>query len=262
MKKILPTLLPLLSTAAIALVPQLQSFLIAFVTAHPAWSSFATAAALILNHWLPSPGAAPSDSTIAKIGTSALLCLCLVSLLIFPVGCTVPTVLDTVIADIPIATDITLSAVNIYEITDGVKEPQVAAEIQQYSGELATDLKLLSTLLAEYKASPNDGVLQRLDAGFNTAQGHLNSLFQAFHVTSPRTQAAASSVFNLVHGVLLSIARLLPPDKSAVAPAAAQVVSRADAGGFPENVFKPKDLADSFNWQMRNLNLSVRVRTH
>jgi hypothetical protein len=86
MKKLLPTLLPLLSTALIAIVPQLQHFLIAFVAAHPGWSSFATAAALILNHWLPSPGAVPADSTIAKAGTSLMLCFALITVP-FTTGC-------------------------------------------------------------------------------------------------------------------------------------------------------------------------------
>ena len=86
MKKLLPTLLPLFSTALIAIVPDLQHYLIGFVSAHPAISSFATAAGLIFNHWLPSPGSAPSDSTIAKIGTS-MLCIALVlSTLLFS-GC-------------------------------------------------------------------------------------------------------------------------------------------------------------------------------
>lgn len=86
MKKLLPTLIPLFSTAVIALVPQLQAFLVSFVSAHPAWTSFVTAAGLILNHWLPSPGTAPSDSTIAKIGTSALLCITIGAMLILS-GC-------------------------------------------------------------------------------------------------------------------------------------------------------------------------------
>src|ERR1044071_900637 len=86
MKKLLPTLLPLLSTGLIAIVPQLQHFLIAFVAAHPGWSSFATAAALILNHWLPSPGAVPADSTIAKAGTSLMLCFALITVP-FTTGC-------------------------------------------------------------------------------------------------------------------------------------------------------------------------------
>jgi hypothetical protein len=261
MKKLLPTLLPLLSTAIIAIVPDLQHYIIAFVSAHPALSSFATAAALILNHWLPSPGSPPSDSTIAKAGTALMLCFALTATP-FLTGCTPQTVLDQVIADIPIATDIALSAVNIYEATDGVKELQVAAEIQEYSGEVATDLKLLSSLLAEYKATPDDGVLKRLDAAFNTAQGHLGDLFNAFHVTSPRTQAAASAVFNLVHGILLNVANLLPPDKTTVAPQAAQVVARATALGPPAPVFKPKDLASYFNSQMKNLSVNVQVHAH
>ena len=87
MKKLLPTLLPLLSTALIAIVPDLQHYLIGFVAAHPAVSSLATAAGLIFNHWLPSPGSAPSDSTVAKIGTS-MLCVTLLLSTLFTTGCT------------------------------------------------------------------------------------------------------------------------------------------------------------------------------
>lgn len=87
MKKLLPSLLPLLSTAVIAIVPDLQHYLVTFVSAHPAVSSLATAAGLIFNHWLPSPGSVPSDSSIAKAGTALMLCFALISMPLMT-GCT------------------------------------------------------------------------------------------------------------------------------------------------------------------------------
>jgi hypothetical protein len=175
-------------------------------------------------------------------------------------GCNSLTDLDTVIADIPVATDIALSAVNIYEAIDGKQQPELEAEIKKYSGEVAADLNLIQSLLQEYKAGPNDAVLQRLDAGFDDAQNHLDALFKAFHLTSPRTQAAASAVFNLVHGVLLNVSHLLPPDKSKVAPAAAQVAARSAALGPSAPLYQPTDLAKHFNWSMEDLQVNVRVK--
>lgn len=86
-KKLLPSLLPLLSTAAVAIVPQLQTLLIDFVKTHPAWTSAGATVALILNHWLPSPGSVPSDSSVAKAGTALMLCFALITLP-FTTGCT------------------------------------------------------------------------------------------------------------------------------------------------------------------------------
>lgn len=86
-KKWLPSLLPLLSTAAVAIVPQLQAFLIEFVKTHPAWASVVATGGLIFNHWLPSPTSTPSDSTVGKIGsgiggslTALMLCFALIAL--------------------------------------------------------------------------------------------------------------------------------------------------------------------------------------
>jgi hypothetical protein len=204
----------------------------------------------------------PADSKTSgpSSGLAVLLCCALVLGTLPTTGCTSPTDLDTVIADIPVATDIALSAVNIYEAIDGVQDAELETTIKSISGEVAGDLNLLKSLLQEYKASPNDGVLQRLDATFNAAQTHLDALLAAFHFTSPRTQAAASAVFNLVHALLLNVARLLPPDKTTVAPAATQVVARSAALGPSAPLYKPKDLANRFNWTMQDLQVKVQVK--
>jgi hypothetical protein len=86
MKKWLPSLLPLLGTLVTAALPQVQHFIIQFVSTHPAWASVITAAGMIFNHLQPAPGAPPSDSTVAKIGTS-MLCLSLVLFTFFTTGC-------------------------------------------------------------------------------------------------------------------------------------------------------------------------------
>jgi hypothetical protein len=87
MKKLLPTLLPLLATIVTALVPDAQAFLGHFVTTHPAWASVIASAGLIFNHWIPSPNFTPSDSTIAKAGTALMLCFALITLPVMS-GCT------------------------------------------------------------------------------------------------------------------------------------------------------------------------------
>ena len=86
MKKLLPTLLPILGLAITAVSPDVQGAIAHFVAAHPALSGLFTVVSLIINHWLPSPGSSPSDSTIAKIGTASMLCIALV-LMLGLVGC-------------------------------------------------------------------------------------------------------------------------------------------------------------------------------
>lgn len=87
MKKWLPTLLPILGSLATAAVPQLQHFIVGFVTTHPAWASVLTALGMAINHQINPPGAVPSDSNVAKAGTALMLCFALITVPLMT-GCT------------------------------------------------------------------------------------------------------------------------------------------------------------------------------
>jgi hypothetical protein len=86
MKKLLPTLLPILGLAITAISPDVQAAISHFVSQHTALSGLFSVIGLIVNHWLPSPKSTPSDSTVAKIGTS-MLCITLILSTFFTTGC-------------------------------------------------------------------------------------------------------------------------------------------------------------------------------
>ncbi|HEX3584400.1 MAG TPA: hypothetical protein VH024_00280 [Candidatus Angelobacter sp.] len=87
MKKYLPTLLPILGFALTTVSPAVQQAIMHFVSTHPTWSALLAVLTPIINHWLPSPAASsPSDSTLAKIGTTSLLCLSLGAIVLLT-GC-------------------------------------------------------------------------------------------------------------------------------------------------------------------------------
>lgn len=88
MKKFLPSLLPILGLAITTVSPAVQSGLAHFVATHPAYAALVSAVSLILNHWLPSPNALPSDSTVAKAGTALMLCFAIVLVPMGMTGCT------------------------------------------------------------------------------------------------------------------------------------------------------------------------------
>lgn len=55
MTKLLPTLIPLVSTLIVAVSGTVQADLAKFVGAHTVFASVLTLVGLVVNHWLPSP---------------------------------------------------------------------------------------------------------------------------------------------------------------------------------------------------------------
>jgi hypothetical protein len=191
MKKLLPTLLPLLSTAIIAIVPDLQHYLIAFVSAHPAVSSFATAAALVLNHWLPSPGAVPADSTIAKAGTALMLCLALL-ILPFTTGCTQAEVvgaMQKVDTGLKIAKSVIPQAKLIVQELQQV-DPDAAEYLTPFLQKADPALDKLIAAAEAYIANPGNDAYQAVLNGVDafTAQVDQEALATA-GIKNPQSQA-------------------------------------------------------------------------
>lgn len=210
------------------------------------------ALALALYMWYRNGQSNPAQSkpTVPPAVTGVLL----IAILVFGlVGC---SQLDTVISDIPVATDIALSAVNIYEVVEGTPQPAVEAQIKEYSGELATDLNLLQAVLKEIKASPTNTAYQKADAVLAAAEGHLSALLTAAHVSNPRTQAAIGAVINLVQGVLDNVAKLLPQQNAQLAPFAAKL---AQTNSISAPSLKPGTAAKHFNQAMKDLGVKVSV---
>lgn len=214
------------------------------------------ALALALYMWYRNGEADPNQpkSGPPPVVTSAMTIILVFALIFGVAGC---SQLDTVIFDLPVATDIALSAVNIYEVVEGAPQPAVEAQIKKYSGELATDLHLLQAVLLDIKANGNATAYQKADAVLAAAQGHLSDLLKASHVTNPRTQAAIGAVINLVQAILDNVVKLLPQQNAHLAPFAATVASQAKQTAAP--ALKAGTAAKHFNQSMKELGINVRV---
>lgn len=219
------------------------------------------ALAVALYMWYRNGLSVQGKAAVASLATprgamSVLLCALLLVGMAPMQGCTASSVLDTVIADLPVAVDIALSFVNIYGTFDkSGANTKLLNEIKEYSDDAGSDLSLLRTLLEDYKASPADDLLVHIDTVFGSAQSHISQLENAFHVSNPQTQAAVAGAVALIRGVLASMAKILPPSKTQLAPHAAQVASSQDA-----REVKPKDLAKNFNAQMKASGVNVAIR--
>lgn len=88
MKKLIPTLLPLIGLAITAVSPQVQASISHFVALHTGYAGLISTIFLIVNHWLPSPTELPSNSSVARAGTAVMLCFALIVLPMMTTGCT------------------------------------------------------------------------------------------------------------------------------------------------------------------------------
>jgi hypothetical protein len=117
--------------------------------------------------------------------------------------------LDTVLADLPVAADIAISIVNIVSLPSGNAS---AAEVNDYAGKVAADLKLIESLIAQYKsnlAAAPGGVLARINAGLNDAQTNLTAILRAIGVSDAKVTAAVETAIASVKLILNDAALLI-----------------------------------------------------
>ncbi|HLJ88823.1 MAG TPA: hypothetical protein VKZ53_18535 [Candidatus Angelobacter sp.] len=143
-----------------------------------------------------------------KKSISVLMAFLLVSTLCIPVaGCSGLTA-DAVLTDLPIATDIALSVVTIV----GPSNEAYVAAVKEYSGKVAADLRLMKTLVDQYKASlvaAPSGTLTQINTALVDAQTNLTAILQAVGVSNPRTTAAVAAAVASVKLILGDVALLV-----------------------------------------------------
>ena len=139
------------------------------------------------------------------------------SICLAQIGCS-SNLIDTVLADLPIATDIAISVVNI--VSPG--NASYTAEVTEYAGKVGADLKLLESLIAQYKndlAAAPGGVIGQINAALSDAQSNLAAILQAVGVSDPKVTAAVAaavaSVKLILNDAALLIQQSAPPAVSA-----------------------------------------------
>jgi hypothetical protein len=234
MKKWLPTLLPILGTVITAVLPQVQHLIINFVSAHPAWSSVITALGLVVNHQLNPPGAAPSDYTVAKIGTS-MLCIALVLGVFFTTGCSysqaeVVVAVQKVEIGLKTAKGILPAASTIAQELAQTGNAEAAEYLNNFVSVADPALDKLIAASETYIGNPGNDNYQALLNGLDafTSQVDQQALKLA-GLKNPQSQQKAVAWIALVSTsahVVLAIAENYATNKQKKATAAAAVTAR------------------------------------
>lgn len=134
--------------------------------------------------------------------------------------------IDTVLADLPIAAEIAMSMVGI--VSAGA--PQHVQEVTEYAGKVSADLKLLESLIGQYKsllreqpgaaavpaaavqagaAAVPAGVLAQMNAALNDAEANLTAILNTVGVGDPKVTAAVAAAVGSVKLILSDAALLI-----------------------------------------------------
>ena len=100
---------------------------------------------------------------------SGILTILLIALPCIPLAGCGSSVIDTVLEDLPIAVDIAASVINIVSPGDA----ELTKEVTEYAGKVSGDLKLIESLIGQYKADlakAPAGVVRQINAALNDCQ--------------------------------------------------------------------------------------------
>jgi hypothetical protein len=126
-------------------------------------------------------------------------------------GCS-GSLIDTVLADLPVATDIAISVVSIVSPGNAAGGAGYVQQVTAYSGKASADLKLLESLITQYKsdlvAAPGSALAQ-MNAALNDCQANLASILQAVGVADPKVTAAVAAAVASVKLILSDVALLV-----------------------------------------------------
>jgi hypothetical protein len=152
---------------------------------------------------LPIRTVNPFKSLLAAIFSVLLTITPIVGL----TGCSA-SLLDTVLNDLPVAADIAISIVGIAGHGNGA----FVSQATQYSGKVCADIKLIESLVTQYKADLAGaplGVTGQINAALSDAQTNLSAILQAVGVTEPQTVAAVASAVGSIKLILSDVGLLI-----------------------------------------------------
>lgn len=129
-------------------------------------------------------------------------------------GCSAQWI-SVALADLPVLVQMALNIATFAEAAQGKVISAVdEAAIQSISSEASKDLNLLQSLYNEYKASPSDAGLQKINAAIAVIQQNLPALLQASHISDAALAAKVSAGVNLILTTVASFAALMPQASS------------------------------------------------
>lgn len=125
-----------------------------------------------------------------------------------------------VLKDLPTAISIAESIISILGLA-GVNQQQGVADITNWSGQIAGDLKLASSLISQYQtnlAKAPAGVIGELDTAVATVNTNLQSILNASHIYDAKVQAGIGVAVAGIDSVLLGLEAIIPPATVSVFP--------------------------------------------
>ena len=126
--------------------------------------------------------------------------------------------ISVALADLPVLVQMSLNIATLAETAQGrVISTADEAAIQSISSEASKDLNLLQSLYSEYKASPSDAGLQKINAAIVVIQQNLPALLQAAHIGDAALSQQVTAGVNLILTTVESFAMLMPQSSQAAA---------------------------------------------
>ena len=149
----------------------------------------------------------------SKLKSLLALVLALVSA---TTGCTSQWV-NVAVQDLPVLTQMALNIATLVSTLAAGKQASTAdvAVIQNISAQASRDLNLLQSLYNEYKASPNNTTLQKIQNIISGLNQNLPALLQAAHISNPILSVRVSAAINLIISTVNSVASLMPQSSAA-----------------------------------------------
>ena len=149
----------------------------------------------------------------SKLKSLLALVLALVSA---TTGCTSQWV-NVAVQDLPVLTQMALNIATLVSTLAAGKQASTAdvAVIQNISAQASRDLNLLQSLYNEYKATPNNTTLQKIQNIISGLNQNLPALLQAAHISNPILSVRVSAAINLIISTVNSVASLMPQSSAA-----------------------------------------------
>ena len=149
----------------------------------------------------------------SKLKSLLALVLALVSA---TTGCTSQWV-NVAVQDLPVLTQMALNIATLVSTLAAGKQASTAdvAVIQNISAQASLDLNLLQSMYNEYKATPNNTTLQKIQNIISGLNQNLPALLQAAHISNPILSVRVSAAINLIISTVNSVASLMPQSSAA-----------------------------------------------
>jgi hypothetical protein len=104
--------------------------------------------------------------------------------------------------------------------------------IQNAGAQVGVDLQLVQSLIAAYQkadATAQPGILNQIESAINAAQGNLQGLLPALHITDAATQAKITAVVGILLSEVQALAAVVPLVKNQSSVVGRQSVGQAFA---------------------------------